>query len=82
MAPITNKHHKYSSLVDEVTETSSFIHDSEKTELRFQYENERQKSKLRTILPWLVHLVFILTYIAIYVVSQRSAKILEGFDCE
>jgi hypothetical protein len=82
MAPITSKHHKYSSLVNDETETSSFIHDSEKTGIQYDLEKNDLRSKLRKLLPWFIHFLFILAYAAVYIHSRRSAEITEGFFCE
>lgn len=82
MAPITSKHHKYSSLANDETETSSFIHDSEKTGIQYDLEKNDLRSKLRKLLPCLIHFLFILAYAAVYIHSQRSAEIREGFFCE
>ncbi len=82
MAPITSNRHHYSSLANDETEISSFIQDTEKTGIRFDLENKISRQKLRTLLPWLVHVVFILAYGAVYVYLQRPAGIIEGFACE
>jgi hypothetical protein len=82
MAPLISNSHKYSTLANDESETSSFIHNSEKTSPQYGFENKTLKSKFRALLPWLLHLSFFLAYVTFYVTWGRPTNIREAFYCE
>ncbi|KAE9373355.1 hypothetical protein N431DRAFT_465651 [Stipitochalara longipes BDJ] len=74
-----DKMRKYSTLADDEQENIPFIRSSEKLTDSAHLESQREDSKWKKLLPWVVHLTFCLVYISISLTWKRPGKFLERF---